>query len=118
MAEGSKNKSDGDVDLWGAEGNPSIKSAAQRLEQDLTSCKKLDKQLHNSNLDCHYLHVENTMLWVSRCCEGMHKWLTGAYLVEKRLEKMRDKNPNRKNAFQFALGKIYTISTEVENCMN
>ena len=62
VAEGSKNKSDGDVDLWGAEGNPSIKGAAQRLEQDLTSCKKLDKQLHNSNLDCHYLHVENTML--------------------------------------------------------
>ena len=31
---------------------------------------------------------------------------------------MRDKNPNRKNAFQYALGKIYTISTEVENCVN
>ena len=62
VAEGSKNKSDGDVDLWGAEGNPSIKSVAQRLEQDLTSCKKLDKQWHNSNLDCHYLHVGNTLL--------------------------------------------------------
>ena len=46
------------MEMWiygGAEGNPSIKGAAQRLEQDLTSCKKLDKQLHNSNLDCSLL---------------------------------------------------------------
>ena len=113
MAKGSKNKSDGDVNLWGAEGNPSIKSSAQKLETDLAACKKLEKKLHNSNLDCHHLHVENTMLRMSRHCEQMQKHLTGAYLVEKRLEQMRDKNPNRKNAFQHALGKIYILSTKV-----
>ena len=49
------------MDLWGAEGTPSIKSTAQKLEADLASCKKLEKKLRDSNLNCHYLHVENTM---------------------------------------------------------
>ena len=33
VAQGSKNKSDGDVDLWGAEGNPSIKLSAQKTRK-------------------------------------------------------------------------------------
>ena len=31
---------------------------------------------------------------------------------------MCDTNPNRKSAFQYSLGKIYTFSTELENCAN
>ena len=31
---------------------------------------------------------------------------------------MRDNNPNRKDSYQWSLGHIYTISTELENCVN
>lgn len=48
----------------------------------------------------------------------MRKLLTGAYFLEKRLEKMCESNPNKKNSFKYSLGKIYTICTELENCVN
>ena len=105
VAEGSKKKSDGGVNLWGAEGNPLIKSSAQKLESDLSACNKLKKKLISFNLDCHYLHVENVLLRMSRRCEQMCKHLTGAYFVEKKLEKMKDNNPNRKKCFSICTGK-------------
>ena len=31
---------------------------------------------------------------------------------------MQDQNPNRKDSYQWSLGHIYTLSTELENCVN
>ena len=44
-------------------------------------------------------------------------YITGAYFLENKLEKMCKTNPNRKSFFEYSLGKIYAISTELENCV-
>ena len=64
------------------------------------------------------MRLENVLLRMSHHCEQMRKKLTGSYFLEKKLEKMRDNNPNRKDSYQWSLGHIYTISTELENCVN
>ena len=168
VPQGSKGKTDGDVDLLGAEGYPTVHNAVQILDRglqastDIITESKLGllqysdarqwKRLLMAPLSpcdvmsCHvelftfsqqcsqhclfiphvpeitlelkYLKLANVLLRMSHHCEHMRKRLTGAYFLEKKLEKMRDNNPNRKDSYQWSLGHIYTISTELENYVN
>ena len=83
VLQGSKGKTDGDVDLWGAEGYPTVHTAVKMLERDLQSSSDIVKHVPEITLDLKYLKLENVLLWMSCHCEQMRKWLTGAYFLEK-----------------------------------
>ena len=46
----------------------------------------------------------------------MRTRLTGDFLVEQCLEKMKEWNPDRKDAFEYMLSLIFRNSTQIENC--
>ena len=48
----------------------------------------------------------------------MRKRLTGEYLLEKKLESIRDKNPKRENALNYPLARICDNTMLIENCVN
>ena len=48
----------------------------------------------------------------------MRKRLTAEYLLEKKLESIRDKNPKRENALNYPLARIYDNTMQIENCVN
>ena len=51
VSEGSKGKTDGDVDLWGAEGRSTIHTQAEHLDNDLLAVGKLKKHIGNCDLN-------------------------------------------------------------------
>ena len=118
VSQGSKGKIDGDVDLWGAEGIPNVHSAAKHHDSDIKASEDLLQDTPKITLELRYLQLENVLQRMSHHCETMRKRLTGAYFLEKKIEKMHDSNPNKKDSYQWSLGHIYTLSTELENCVN
>ena len=44
--------------------------------------------------------------------------LTGDFLVEQHLEKMKERNPNHKDAFEHMLSLIFWNTTQIENCVS
>ena len=118
VSQGSKSTTDGDVNLWSAEGYPTVHNAVKILDRDLQASTDVISHVPEITLELKYLRLENVLLRMSCHCEQIRKRLTGAYFLEKKLEKMRDNNPNRKDSYQWSLGHIYTISTELENCVN
>ena len=48
----------------------------------------------------------------------MRKRLTGEYLLEKKLESIRDKNPKRENALNYTVAKTCDNTMQIENCVN
>ena len=118
VSQGSKGKIDGDVDLWEAEGIPNVHSAAKHLASDIKASEDLLQDTPKITVELRYLQLENVLQRMSHCCETIRKRLTRAYFLEKKIEKMHDSNPNKKDSYQWSLGRIYTLSTELENCIN
>ena len=83
VSQGSKGETDGDVDLWGAEGYPIVHTAVKMLERDLQASSDVVKHVPEITLDLKHLKLENVLLRMSRHCEQMRKRLTGAYFLEK-----------------------------------
>ena len=48
----------------------------------------------------------------------MRTRLTGDFLIEQRLEKMKEQNPDRKDAFECMLSLIFRNSTQIEDCVS
>ena len=46
----------------------------------------------------------------------MRTRLTGDFLMEQHLEKMKGWNPNHKDAFEYMLSLIFRNSTQIKNC--
>ena len=87
VSQGSKGKIDGDVDLWGAEGIPNVHSAAKHLASDIKASEDLLQDTPKITLELRYLQLENVLQRMSHHCETMRKRLTGAYFLEKKIEK-------------------------------
>ena len=65
VSQGSKGKTDGDVDLWGAEGFPTLHTAVQMLERDLLVSNDVVKHVPKMTLELKYLKLEAVLLWMS-----------------------------------------------------
>ena len=87
VSQGSKGKTDGDVDLWGAEGYPTVYDAVQILDRDLHASTDIIPHVPVITLELKYWTLENVLLRMSCHCEHMRKRLTGAYFLEKNWRK-------------------------------
>ena len=48
--------------------------------------------------------------------EQLRNRLTGSFLLEQKLEKMKERNPDRSNGFEYSLKFIYKNVIEMESC--
>ena len=44
--------------------------------------------------------------------------LIGEFLVEQHIEKMKERNPDQKDAFEYMLGLIFKNTTQIDNCIS
>ena len=117
VPQGSKGKTDGDVDLLGA-GYPTVHNAVQILDRDLQASTDIIPHVPEITLELKYLKLANVLLRMSHHCEHMRKRLTGAYFLEKNWRKWGTTTPTEKIHINGLWGHIYTISTELENYVN
>ena len=53
VSRGCKGVRDGDVDLWGMEGPPTVNEAIKKLEQNLEFLRKISKPIDSSSIHLH-----------------------------------------------------------------
>ena len=118
LSRGCKGSRDGDVDLWGLEGPPTVNEAIKKLERNLDFLRKILNPVDSSSIHVHSIRLQNVLSRLTKKLGAMRKRLTGKYLLEKKLKAIRDKNPKRENALNYPLARICDNITQIENCVN
>ena len=83
VSRGCKGSREGDVDLWGMEGPPTVNEAIKKLEQNLDFLRKIYKPLDSSSINVHSIQLQNVLSRLTKKLGTMIKRLTGKYLLEK-----------------------------------
>ena len=118
LAQGCRGERDGQVDLWGREGPPSLNQAQALLRLELDSVQIMRTDLKKTPLSVHYSRVHDVMTQITVRLKHMRKTLTSEFLLERKFEKMRDRNPDKQKTYDYTLGFIYKNTNELENSCN
>ena len=62
--------------------------------------------------------MKRLLFRLTKRLEQMRKRLTGEFLVEQCIDKMKERNPDQKDAFEYMLGLIFKNTTQIENCIS
>ena len=85
VSRGCKGSRDGEMDLWGLEGPPTVNEAIKKLEQNLDFLRKISKPINSSSIHVHSIRLQNVLSRLTEKLGAMRKRLTGKYLLEKNL---------------------------------
>ena len=118
IAQGPKGISDGDVNLWGIKKPVSISKSQKHLEFELKLAEELEIWLTEDNIPMQRFKIMWLLFQVTKRLEQMRTRLSGDFLVEQQLEKMKERNPDRKGAFEHMLSLIFRNTTQIENCIS
>ena len=118
IAQESKGISDGDVNLWGIEKPVSISKSQKHLEFKLKLAEKQEIQLTDDNILTQRFKIRQLLFHITKRLEQMRTRLSGDFLVEQWLEKMKERNPDWKDAFEHMLSLIFRNTTQIENCVS
>ena len=117
IAQGSKGISDGDVNLWGIEKPVSISKAQKNLEFKVKLAQELEIKITAQNVPMQRIEIKRLLFTLIKRLEQMRR-LTGGFLAEQCIEKMKERNPDWKDAFEHILGLILKNTTQIENCIS
>ena len=62
--------------------------------------------------------MKRLLFRLTKRLEQMRRRLTGEFLVEQHIDKMKERNPDWKDAFEYMLGLIFKNTTQIENCIS
>ena len=116
IAQGLKGINNGDVNLWGIEKPVSISKAQECLKLELKLAQELEVRIIEENIGTHTYKFKRLLFRFTKRLQKMRTRLTGDFLMEQCLEKMKELNPNHKDAFEYMLSLIFRNTTQIENC--
>ena len=116
VSSGTKGVSHGDVNLWGIEKPMSSSKCQQMLETDLSLVQDIQRSVTEINTNVQILKYERLLLRLTKRLEQLRNRMTGSFLLEQKLEKMKVRNPDRSDSFEYSLKFIYKNVIEMENC--
>ena len=84
VSRGCKGSRDGDMDLWGLEGPPTVKEAIKKFEKNLDFLRKISNPIDSSSTHVHSIQLQDVLSRLTKKLGAMRKRLTGKYLLEKK----------------------------------
>ena len=118
IAQGSKGISDGDVNLWGIKKPVSISKSQKHLDLELKLAEELEIRITENNLGTQRYKIKRLLFRFMKRLQQMRTRLTGDFLIEQHMEKMKERNPDHKDAFEHMLSLIFWNTTQIENCVS
>ena len=120
IAQGSKGISDGDVNLWGIKKpvSVSISKSQKHLEFELKLAEELEIPITEDNMSSQRYKIKWLLFRLTKRLEQMRARLSGDFLMEQWLKKMKERNPDRKDAFEHMLSLLFRNTTQIENCVS
>ena len=82
VSSGTKGKSHGDVNLWGAEKPMSIIKCKEILDSDVSLVEQLEQPVTDKNQSNQILKCERLLLRLTKRIEQLRNRLTGSFLLE------------------------------------
>ena len=107
IAQDTKSISNGDVNLWGIEKPVSISKSQKCLELELKLAQELESKITEQNLGTQRYKIKRLLFQLAKRLEQMRTRLTGDFLIEQNLEKMKERKPDHKDAFEHMLSLIF-----------
>ena len=116
VSRGCKGIYDGDVNVWGIEGPPNVRSALLNLEKNTKYTSQLNRKINEGNVSIHKIQVEGIHLHLTQKLERLRKQLTDEYLLERKLENLKSNNPHMAESLTSSLCHIFQHTTVGELC--
>ena len=118
VTPGSKGVSHGDVDLWGGKKPISNAQACSIHHLDMDIVQSLESPVNINNQIVQSTCLKRLLWRFIKCLQQMRTHLTEEYFAEQKLEKLRDRNPDKVDRFDFHISHIFKNTTQIENCVN
>ena len=118
IAQGSKGISYGDVNLRGIEKPVSISKSQKCLEFELKLAEELEIQITEDNIPSQRYKIKWLLFQLTKRSKQMWIRLTEDFFIKQQLEKMKERNLDRKDAFEHMLSLIFWNTTQIENCVS
>ena len=96
VSRGCKGSRDGNMNLWGLEGPPTVKEIIKKLEKNLDFLRKISNPIDSSSIHVHFIQLQNVLSRLTQKLGAMRKRLTGKYLLEKTESNQRQKSKKGK----------------------
>ena len=94
----------------------SIIKCKEILDSDVSLVEQLQQPVTDENQSNQILKCECLLLRLTKRIEQLRNRLTGSFLLEQKLEKMKERNPDRSDGFEYSLKFIYKNVIEMESC--
>ena len=94
----------------------SIIKCKEILDLDVSLVEQLQQPVTDENQSNQILKCEHLLLRLTKRIEQLRNRLTGSFLLEQKLEKMKERNLDRSDGFEYSLKFIYKNVIEMESC--
>ena len=118
VAPGSKGVSDSDVDLLGAKKLILNAQACSIHQLDMDIVQGLESPVNIKNQIVQSTHLKRLLWRFTKCLQQILTCLTGEYFAEKKLEKLKDCNPDKVDRFDCHISHTFKNTTQIENCVS
>ena len=116
VAQGCKNDSDGDVNLWGAE-QPSLTSAVRNLNLRKQCAEAIDFKSSDSTVPEHNLKFRRLSLHISRTLRQLRSRITTSFRQRQRLVSLAQENPDNVPRYTTRLSFLHQNSAECDSVL-
>ena len=91
IALGCKGESNGDANLWGLEGPPTLSQSLKVLKNTLSAAQKINVDMCHTAIPLHFTHLRELLNVSSRRIKRLQGRITGCFYLRKKLfEKCKD----------------------------
>lgn len=117
VSQGCKGEDEGDIDLWGIEGPPTLEDSKDLLKQHLQELEDLPKCVDSSD---DYLATEKLkylITCVSRRILTLRKRLTSEFFVRKRIVGLAQDNPDNVRRYRRQMSSLNDSQANCDNAV-
>ena len=112
VGEGCRGERDGDVDMWGLEGPPTLEANLAKKASLLLQVQELQEEKPKSETISFLRRMVNS---ISQNVKTLRQRIRGEFFLRNRLLKMVQNNPNKAFGYQQSLSRLHVNSSDCEN---
>ena len=116
VAQGCKNESDGDVNLWGRE-KPTIASSVAQLQIRTQSTDDINFSSSADRMDEHQICFRRLALHISRTLKQLHYRIKHSFYQRQRLVTLSKENPDNVSRYNTRMSFLHQNTSDCESVL-
>ena len=117
MAQGCKNKCDGDVNLWGRE-KPNLQSTISKLRRSLQSCTEIETPCTDRSIEILRQKIRTVSDNLSKAMRDLNLRIRNSFRQRQRLNALAKENPDNVQRYNMHMSFLHQTSSDCEEVYN